>query len=257
MTIKTFLTSVADVDAYDENQNIVFTSKTLLDSSVDVKLGSTPIRGGKGSQLLFVYYHTNEMTIQLSDTQFNLAMLGSTQGSDVTTGNDIYTSETITLTSGGGGTVSGTPLAISGTTVYGWVKQLDGSTERVTFTGSTFSSSSGTSGDVVCVTYYVENAASTSITIPANAIPKVLRLVMRAQLNSGDESANVIGEVQFIVPKATLSGAFNIAMKSDGVSTTPLSAMALASEDLTTAACSNVPVNIYAGTYSNIWVNLN
>lgn len=254
MAIKKFMVSVADVDGYDENDNLLFTSKTLLDSSIEVTLGNSEVRGGRGNQLLYVYYHTGAMNITLNDTQWSLSFLGSTVGADIVTGNDIYTSETITLGASGAGTVTGTPLAIQGATIYGWVQQVDGTVERVTFSGQTFSSSSGTSGDVVCVTYYAADAASRSITIPANAIPKVVRLVMRASLNSGDESSNQIGEIQIIVYKATLSGAFTLSMTSDGVSQTPLSAMALAYTDSETAACTSLPVKIMPEHMNNIWV---
>jgi len=158
--------------------------------------------------------------------------------------------------------------------LYGWVSQLDGTIERVTFTASTFASSTGTSGDIVCVRYYALDAASRSVTIPANAIPKIVRLVMSAQLNSSDVATNKIGEVQIIVPKFSLSGAFTLSMTSDGVSQTPLSGMAYSFVDTETAACTSKPVyakvieiidnaNWYDGvialaikfvaTYSNIW----
>jgi hypothetical protein len=182
------------------------------------------------------------MSITLNDTQWNLAFLAATVGQSVVTGNDIYAEETITLGAAGTGTVTGTPLAIQGATLYGWVTQLSGTIERVTFSGSTFATSSGASGDVVCVRYYKANAASTSVLVPANAIPKVLRLVMEAPLNSADVVTNQIGKVQFIVYKAVLSGSFTLNLKSDGVSQTPLSAMALSYTDAETAACTSAPV---------------
>ena len=242
MTVKKFLTSVADVYAYDENDVLLFVAKTLLDTSIDVKLASAPVRGGRGNQLQYIYYHSGEMTIQLTDTQWNLALLANTVGSSITTGNNVYTEETITLAAAGAGTVTGTPIAIQGSTIYGWVTQHDGTVERVTFSSKTFASSSGAENDEVCVRYYAANAASRSITIPANAIPKVCRLVMEASLNSSDQSTNKIGKVQFLVYKAQLSGSFTISMKSDGVSQTPLSAMALAYSDATTTACTSEPV---------------
>ncbi len=253
MTIKKFLTSVADIDFYDQNDTLLITAKTLIDSAIDVKLGSTEIRGGRGAQLQYIYYHSNAMTITLTDAQFNLAFLGTTVGSGITTGNDVYTSENVTLGVAGAGSVTGTPLAIQSSTIYGWVKLKDGTTERVTFSGSDFTSS-GAENDVVCVTYFALNAASRSITVNANVIPTVGRLVLRAQLNSSDVSTNKIGELQIIVPRATLTGNFNLALKTDGVSSTPLSAMALASQDLTDASCQSEPIKNYVGTYGNIWV---
>ncbi len=242
MAIKKFMVSVADVFGYDEDDNLLFQSKTLLDSSIEVTLANTEVRGGRGNALQYVFYHTGAMNITLNDTQWNLNFLGSTVGSGVTTGNNIYTEETITLGASGGGTVVGTPLAIQGATIYGWVTQLDGTTERVTFSGSTFSSSTGSSGDIVCVRYYATDAASRSITIPANAIPKIVKLVMEASLNSGDQSSNQIGKIQFQVFRATLSGSFTLSLTSDGVSQTPLTAMALSYTDADTAACTSLPV---------------
>lgn len=242
MAVKKFLTSVMDAYGYDEQDNLMFIAKTLIDSSIDVKLASSEVRGGRGNQLLYMYYHSNAMNITLNDTQWNLGFLGTTVGSNVVTSNNIYTEETITLGASGGGTVTGTPLAIQGSSLYGWVTQLDGTVERVEFSGSTFASSTGTSGDIVCVRYYALDAASRSINIPANAIPKIARIVLEGQLNSSDEATNRIGMVQVIIPKATLSGSFTLSLKADGVSQTPLTAMALAYQDAETAACTQDPI---------------
>lgn len=244
MAIRKFLTSVADVYAYDASDNLLFSAKTLLDSSIDVKVGSSEVRGGRGNSLLYVYYHTGAMSIALTDTQFNLGFLAETVGASVVTGNDVYTEETVTLNSSKQGTVTGTPLALPNSgAIYGWLTLPGGDVEKVTFTGSTFTSANGADGDVCCVRYYATNSASRSITIPANILPSSVRLVMEASLNSGDQAgSNRIGTLQVLVPRAQLSGAFTISLKSDGVSNTPLSAMALADTDLTSAACSSEPL---------------
>lgn len=239
---KKFLTSVADAYGYNDSTGaLLFVGKTLLDSSIETSLGNSDVRGGRGNQLQYVYYHTAEMNITISDAQWNLDFLAVGVGASVATGNNVYAEETITLVASAG-TVAGTPLAVTGSTLYGWVTHLDGSVEKVTFTGSAFTCASGGATDTVCVRYYASNAASRSVTIAANIIPSQVRLVLEAQLNSSDEVANKIGVVQIHVPKATLTGAFSISMTPDGVSTTPLAARALASPDLSTAACTSVPV---------------
>ncbi len=248
MATRKFLTSVADVFGYDSNDNIVFTGKTLLDSSIEVSLGSAPVRGGRGNQLQYIYYHTGEMKFTLTDTQWNLQMLGATVGSDIATGesvnNYVYEEESVTITTKSG-TVAHTPLAFStGGTIYGWVSYL-GVSYKVVIDNSTknFTVSEAPSsidGKSVCVRYYTENAVSNSITIQANMIPKIVKLVMETQLNSADVSTNRIGYVQIVAPTVTLSGAFTLSMKSDGVSNTPLTATALAYND-TTAGCTAEP----------------
>jgi hypothetical protein len=61
---KQFLVSVADVRLYDiSNDNLLAVGKTLVDSSIDVTLGNTDIRGGRGNQLLSTYFHTAAMEL--------------------------------------------------------------------------------------------------------------------------------------------------------------------------------------------------
>lgn len=243
MAQKKFLVSVADVRIYDQdNDNLIGVGKTLLDSSIDVTLSNTDIRGGIGNQLQAVYFHTSNMEIKVSDTQFNLDFLAMTVGQTVSTNTSVYTEETITLGALGTGTVLGTPLAVATATIYGWVTHVDGTVEKVTFVGSTFATSTGTSGDIVCVRYYHANSAARYLNIEADILPKIVRLEMETLLISSQETSSRIGIVQIIVPTAQLSGSFSLAMTSDGVSTTPLMLRALANSDLTTAACSNVPV---------------
>lgn len=237
-----YVVSVAEVFGYDANDTLLLTGKTLLDSSITVSVSEVEVRAGKGNPLIYRYFHSGKFEIALTDAQFNLNFLGNAVGSTVTTGANVWTSENVVLGANGTGTVSGTPLATSSGNLYGWVKSSTGVDERVTFTGSNFDSA-GTEGDTVCVTYFALNAAARSITIPANILPDTLRLVLRADLCSGDiAGSNKIGEVQIEVPKAQLSGGFTLQMKADGVANTPLSAMALADEDLTDLACSSSSV---------------
>jgi hypothetical protein len=255
MTTRKFLTSVANVYAYnDATGALLFVGKTLLDTSIATTLAKTDVKGGYGNQLLYVYYHTADMTITISDSQWNLDFLSKAVGNDIKTGDNVFTEETITLTSGGAGTVTGTPIAVTGSTIYGWVTQVDGDVERVTFAGSTFSSSSGTSGDEVCVRYYALDTAARSITINANIIPDIVHLVLEAQLNSSDSTTNQIGVVQIDIPRATLSGAFTIKMTPDGVASTPLEARALANPGTDVADCNNVD---YYATIKEILYNVN
>jgi hypothetical protein len=242
MATRKFLTSVADVYAYDNSENLVFTGKTLLDSSVEVSLGSAPVRGGKGNQLQYIYYHTGEMKFTLTDTQWNLAMIASTVGADYET-SSFYEEETVTVTASSG-SVAYTPLAFSGTTVYGWATSPLGVTQRVTFNGAKgFSVTGAETSGAWCVRYYTANTTSgQAITIKANMIPKVVKLVMETQLNSADVTTNKIGIVQIIAPTVTLSGAFTISMKADGVSNTPLTGTALAYTPASgTDACATEP----------------
>jgi hypothetical protein len=240
---KRFLTSVANAYLYDDNDVLLVTGKTLLDSSIETTLGNADIRAGRGNQLQYIYYHTAEMSITITDAQWNLDFLAQTVGNSISHTPNIWKEETITLTSGGGGTVSSQPLVISGTVLYGWVTQHSGTVERVTFGAGTkvFPTSGGAENDEVCIRYYTADSAQHSITINANMIPNIVRLVLEAQLNSSDSTTNLIGSVQIEIPKAALTGAFSIKMTPDGVASTPLTARALANEDSTSTACDHNP----------------
>lgn len=244
MAIKKFLVSVADAYVYDENDNIILIGKTLMDTSIDIKLANTDVRGGQGSKLLYIYYHSGEFSLKITETQFNLAFISSATGSSVNTGGDVYYEENITLGAGGTGTVTYDPVAAQTSTVYGWITLVDGSVEKVTFSSKNFTCS-GAENDVVCARYYRADAAAKVVEIPANMIPKIARIVLDAQLASSDVSTNVIGKVEIVVPKAIFTGNFALAMKSDGVSDLPLEARATAFTPPASAGCGNTPVYAY------------
>lgn len=230
---KKFVTSVADAYGFDENDNLVLVGKTLSDSSVEVALASSEVRGGRGNAKQFEYFHTANMTITLTDVQWNLGFIANAAGKGIGTGSNIYQTETVTLGAGATGTVDGTPLAIQGAILYGWLTFQDGTFEKVTFTGQNFTSSVGSEDDVVCVMYYELDSAAEYVEIDSNIVPSILRLVLKAQLNSNAAGAtSVIGEVQTIIYKAQLTGSFTIAMTADGVSTTPITATALADDTI-------------------------
>ncbi len=228
MAIKKFLTSVADVYGYDSSDNLLFVAKTLLDSSIEVSLGSVPVRGGRGNQLQYTYYHTAEMKFNLTETQWNLEMLGATAGADFDLGN-YYVQETINVTASSG-SVTQTPLAYE-SIVYGWATSPLGVTQRIVINATTkgFTVTGAETSGAWCIRYYTANLSSgKSITIKASMVPQVVKLVMETQLNSADATTNKIGMVQIVIPRGQLSGAFTISMKADGVSNTPLTGTALA-----------------------------
>lgn len=245
---KKFLTSVANAYLSDDSDGTLLAfGKTLLDTSIETTLGNTDVRGGRGNQLQYVYYHTAEMNITISDAQWNLAFLAETLGSDIAQGEvNVFEEETVILSAPGVGTlVDGTAIFVPGSTgsvIYGWVTLADGTVVTATFsTSKAFTIAGGATNEEVCVRYYALDAAARSITINSNILPDIVHLVLEAQLNSSDSTTNQIGLVQIDIPKAALNGAFSIKMTPDGVASTPISARALATTDTSSAACANIP----------------
>lgn len=226
--MKKFLVSVADVYGYDSSDALLFVGKTLLDSSIETTLSNTDVRGGRGNQLQYIYYHTAEMNITINETQFSLEFLALNTGTTPETGADMFVEESVTLAGGQGTVQTGTPLKLATSTIYGWVTKADGSVQRVVFNGNNFDIGDSESNETVCVRYFTEVASARQITINADMLPSNIRLVMEAQLCSSDSTTNQIGVVQIIVPKASMTGQFTLSMTADGVSQTPLTVRALA-----------------------------
>ena len=214
--MKKFLVSTADVYGYDSNDNLLFVGKTLLDSSIETTLSNTDVRAGKGNQLQYIYYHTAEMNITVNEAQFSLDFLALNVGSPINTGANIWTEETITVTNGAG-SVTGTPLAVQTQTIYGWVTKEDETVERVVFSGSDFTLTDNKYNGNVCVRYYTNDAAARQVTVYADMLPSVIRLVMVGTLASSDTTTNQIGTVQIEVPRASMTGAFTLSMLPDSV----------------------------------------
>ena len=227
--MKKFLCGVAKAYAYDTNDNLIFSSKTMLTDSIDITTDKQEIRAGQGNQLQTVYFHTSAMNIALEEQQFNLSMIAKALGSSVVTGANIWKEETVTLT-GGAGSVLGTPIATSSGTIYGWAELSDGSTERFTFSTKAFTLVGQSTGDVI-VRYYEADADARTVNVSANIIPSVMRIVLDAQLFSGESTttSTLIGKVLVEIPKAQLDGSVSLELSSTGVSKTPLKAMALSS----------------------------
>jgi hypothetical protein len=257
--MKKFLVGVGNLFAYDNNENLLFQSKTMSTSGIDISTSNTEIRGGQGHQLQYVYYYGGALTLTLTDTQFNLAMIAANVGSSITTDNDIWYEETITLGSGGNGTVTYTPLVTpdGSSTIYGWVTYASGATEKVSFSTKDFTTSLGSENDIVCVRYYRNDAAARQIQINSNFIPSIARVVVDTQLASSTtdiSGATIVGSVQVEIPSAQFTGAQAIDMSSDGVSTTPLEIMALAYQSSASGACS---ASSYYATITEIINNAN
>jgi hypothetical protein len=229
--MKKFLIGVGNVYYYDKNENLLFQSKTMSTSGLEVAVSNTEISGGYSNVLQLNLIHSPRLNLTLTDTQWNLAYIAANVGSAITTGNNVWTEETVALTAGAG-SVLGTPIVSpdGSSTIYGWVTNSEGTTERVAFSDKAFTTTVATSGNV-CVRYYNADAASRRVQINSNFVPTVGRVVIDTQLAQSESdvaSGIVVGRVQFEVPRGQLGGSQNIEMSSDGFSPSNLTVSAVA-----------------------------
>jgi hypothetical protein len=237
---KRFIVGVANVTAFNiSTGDILFKSKTLLDSSIEIQTASEEISGGQGNALQYIYYHSPRLNAKLTDIQFSLNSMAQNVGASILTSKNIWTEETVTLGGGGAGSVTGTPILtpdVGGSDVYGYVTDSEGVTTKVTFSTKSFTLAGGSEGDIVCVQYYALDTAARYINISSNFLPSVVRLVLDAQLASSSESSaagsSIIGKVQFEIPRFQISGAQSVSMTASGVSNTPIEGMALSYDNV-------------------------
>jgi hypothetical protein len=262
MVNKLFLCGVANIFGYNPSSGaLVFSSKSMIDGTIDVTVKSNEIRGGMGNQLQLIYFTDSALKLTLTESQFSLNFLSTTFGSTVNTGKNMWQEDSVTLTTGGAGTTSMLPIVqpdISGTSVYGVVTDMYGNQTQVTFTGSAFTLAGGTTGQVVTVRYYTQNNAATYITVPANIIPDCVRIVMDAQLfssNSSIQNSTLVGTVEVEIPRAQLDGTAKLALTGSGASNTPIVAEATVYSDptLDSTYYATIAQNITNSTwYSNV-----
>jgi hypothetical protein len=230
---------------YDSNDNLLWVGKTLLKSAITVTTGSQKLNAGPGNVLQMVYYHTGELALEQEEQQFNLTMISKTLGASIVTGASVWQEENVVLTANAG-VVTGTPIATSSGTIYGWAELSDGSTERFTFSGSNLTLVGQATG-TVCVRYYATNSSARQLTVNANIIPSVVRTVVEAQMFTGDpnnvSTSTLVGKVLVEVPRLQLDGSATLTLSTTGASSTPINGTALASA---VAGCST------SGVYATI-----
>ena len=167
---KKYLVGVGTVRAFEGN-NLIFVGKTLIESSMEISVSSTDIRGGLSNALLGQYFHDSALSLTITDAQFNLPMIAKNVGTSVSVGGDIFKTESITL-NGKNGTVTGTPVAVDGAKAYVYT-EYDGEPYSLAVTGKTFSID-GTpipEGTSLCVAYLYHNINTSSIIIPSYIVP--------------------------------------------------------------------------------------
>jgi hypothetical protein len=236
---KLFVVGTATFTAFDPTtEQVVLRGTSLLDSTLKTSLSQVEIRGGRGNVLLANYWHSSKMELTISNPVFEMSYLAAAVGSVLQTSGDVYYNESVLIGASGTGTVSGaTPLAVNGTTAYGWLELSTGVWERVTFSGSTFASSSGVSGQTLCCKYFALNSSAKQIVVSSHIVPSILRVVLEADLASNEAGTNIVGSMQIVVPKVQFSGAMELNLKSDGYVTTPLNGTALESPAPANSGC--------------------
>lgn len=215
-----FAVSVADALLFDDScggEQLVMSSKTLINSSITQAIQATTIYGGKGSQSQFEFNYQKEITVALEDSVFSPVYLAVQNGTNIV--NELtkfYTDETVKFDDKGVAELKGDAV---GNVQVG----LDDGTFMTTVALNKKITVPALAGKEVPVVY-VEEGQHDTITISADSFPKSLKLVLKVDIfdNNG-----LVEQMQIIIPKFKPDGALDLSLTHDGVATSALAGKAL------------------------------
>lgn len=234
MAKKMFLAGVGTLDAFVGAEKL-FTSKTLIESSIAIGVTAEEVRAGDGAGLIGKYYHTSSMTLTATDALFSLEYIALNLGTDIVVGGDVLTTETVIVETATELTVEGTPVDCWGQGTIGWyrIPSAEDEWKKATFKGKTATVAGLPVGKEVCVQYNSTNSTLREVTVPSNIIPSECRVYLTANLYAGEEfditTSSRVGRVVVEIPRFVLDGNVNLSMSMTGASSTDLTGSALIS----------------------------
>lgn len=90
---------------------LIFTTKTLTETTTNISVTGEDVRGGLGNKLLGKYFHDSILNVTMSDALFDLSYVASQVGGSIIIGGPAVTTESITTTVQNSITVGQTPLS--------------------------------------------------------------------------------------------------------------------------------------------------
>lgn len=192
-----FLGGVMDAYVYQGDQ-LLFVSKALTDSSINIAVTAEEVRAGKGNKLLGKLYHDSSFGLELQDAIFDLNYIGLNCGASVVTGTGELKEEQIVATAEGTLEVASMPYDFMGLGRLGWIS----STEQSEWEKFEFDADASTATDVMvggvpivagetyCVKYIADTVCE-EITIPADFVPAEVSVILKGDLYKASKGGDV------------------------------------------------------------------
>jgi len=254
---KYFLGSVGRAEAFrrmeNGNMQLLFSSKTLTDSGINISTSKDDIRAGEGAPIQFSFYHDPSVEITLTDVlwkrEYLEAQLGVTFQQDAEHQYD-YVSETLenntssAVSTNLGHTMGKLPVVCSNSKPYVlWGSKAGEDDWKVIASSDTaITSYEVPANTTLCVRYFGTDSRARMATITSTIIPEELFLIITAPIYAGDACAasrgKAAGHITFEVPRFQLNGAQDFTMNMSSNQTMSLSgtAMATTAEDCESSA---------------------
>lgn len=243
-----FIAGVGNVDLFKGN-DIVLSSKTLIDTGINLSVNLEDIQGNGGAKLYGKYASQAGMTIKFTEAMFKMEFLASNLGEDIELGGSAITMEH-SIVQNGMIRIDGDPqpLYAGSEDKVVWVGEQNGQSKFISFSQDKIQKGTGndfgktlikdvpfSDGTQVCVKYVSVYEEGQTIIVSSNYLPDEMTAILTAPLFAGSqnnlETATKIGTLTITIPRLMLSGNSDISMNMTGSSQMNIEGQALAVEE--------------------------
>lgn len=214
-----FLADVMDAIMIDESTGEAFAKTTLQTAGIDVMVGTTDVKAGRGNATVLSLHSGRDIEVNLSDVQFSTAFLAQQLGTEIKTGVGKAYARPQAYTVIGDETAGFTielPEAPLELYAYHNGVKLDATTDYTIVDKLVTITKTGVkAGDVIDVrTYqYATSPETQTIEFSATKFPKAVKLVLDTiEINEKEEATHTI-QVEFY--NASPDGNFSINTASE------------------------------------------
>lgn len=227
-----YLGSVGTAEALrlgeDGNPEVMFVSKTLLETGLTISSTKDSIRGGEGASIQFEFTHNPSVDIKLVDAIFKTDYIEAQLGLDFSEAgdesNESYQTETVVFEDGMAllsKEVVPLPISCDGKREFVAWGNKKGSDEWYMLDVNTANrrriSLPGAKGKY-CVSYLAKDMNARVAEVTTNLVPELFYLIITVPLfdAKGDKISHSkpVGQVQFEVPRFQLNGAMNFSLSA-------------------------------------------
>lgn len=231
------IASVADVEVYGLDGDLLINGNMLTDSNINFTASEQEIRGGYLNKLLMKYLTDSKLDFELNSAVFNLESLALNLGGAITVGANCQTIETITCAVNGKLTVTNEPQQFASIQQkICWVSPI-GENDYVKYNFDTVNTkevavTGATVGKQYCVKYMKEDASAQELIVSTAYMPQTVTALLKLPLlkvgAKGAGSSTKVGIVEIEVPLAQFNGSnVSLSLSATGNATVPLSFTAL------------------------------
>jgi hypothetical protein len=245
------LVSVADAIVRDAaTGDTIMLGTANISSAFNLTMANTDVRGGIGNKLLYSYYHTRELTVDIEQATFGEQFISLNVGSTVSTGAvRVVQTDCLTTSASSAAQITLTPIGNVS------VVLADGVTVQTVTPSTKDIQLSGCPNQRVTAIYETSKTAD-QITVGATTPPSIVDLTLLADIYDQSHTS-VLKKLQINIPSFQIAGNYTLNLTANGVSTEKITGKALAvtATDCTSgdyyAKVTYIPVSTTAA-YTNI-----